>query len=196
MNFLKKLLRPFLPKPKEREITLAQLSYTMAYRILPEYAFAERHDLRMWSVTKACGPFFYLMTLGMAFGKRPEEADTKLGLKFQWHTGQLQDGRTYFLMEYPLTPEHSETLTEKEFMQSALTGRCVLPPYFSAMLGQVNPSEGTFHEVRYFVLGKSPEPGCTTLREVTADGSNRNLGMGPAADRNSFLEAIQSRASS
>ena len=194
MDFFKKLFRSIFPRRQAPEVSLAQLSYTMAYRILPEYAFGERHDLRMWSVTKACGPFFYLMTLGMAFGKRPEEADTELGLKFQWYTGQLQDGRTYFLMEYPLTPEHSQTLSEKEFLQAAMTGRCVLPPYFSAMLGQVNASEGTFHDVRYFVLGKSPEPGCTTLREVTADGANSNLGMGPAPDRDAFLEAIQNRA--
>lgn len=191
MNFLKKLLRPFRPKPPE--VTLAQLSYTMAYRVLPEYAFAERHDLRMWSVTKACGPFFYLMTLGMAFGKRPEEADTELGLKFQWHTGQLPDGRTYFLMEYPLTPEHSQDLNENEMLQAAVTGKCVLPPYFSAMVGTVERSSESFHDVRYFVLGKSPEPGATTLREITADGSNKNLGKGPEPHKERFLEAIQNQ---
>lgn len=190
MNFLRKLLRPFLPRRQQAPVTLAQLSYVMAYRVLPEYAFAERHDLKMWSVTKACGPFFYLMTLGMAFGKRPEEADTELGLKFHWHTGRLEDGRSYFLMEYPLTPEHAQNLSEKEFLQAAMAGKCVLPPYFSAMVGQVDAAKENIREVRYFVLGKSPEPGCTTLREITADGTNLNLGTGPAPQMESFLAAI------
>jgi len=190
MQFLKKIVQRFVPKPKDKPLTLAELSYAMAYRVLPGYAFGERHDLKMWSVTKACGPYFYLLTLGLAYGKRPEECDPELGLKFQWHNGQLQDGRTYFVMEYPLTPEHSQNLSEVEFLKASMAGQCTLPPYFSAMIGRLAPSGETFDDVHYFILGKSPEPGCTTWREMTADGANINRGMGPEPKLESFLERL------
>ncbi len=184
MEFLKKLFRAKTPPP-----SLAQISYVMAYRILPQYAFDSRHDLGMWAITQACGPFFYLMTMGLAFGKRPEECDVEVGPRFQWHTGQLEDGRTYFLMEYPLTPEHTEVLSEEEFLRVAKTReKCALPPFFSAMVGRVEGEE--FRDVRYFVLGKSPEPGRTTLREVTSE-ANMNRGMGPEPRLEKFLEAIR-----
>lgn len=190
MQFLKKIVQRFVPKPKDRPLTLAELSYAMAYRVLPGYAFDESHDLKMWSVTKACGPYFYLLTLGLAYGKPPEECDPELGMKFQWHTGQLQDGRTYFAMEYPLTPEHSQNLSEAAFLKDSMAGKCTLPPYFSAMIGRVDEAGGTFHDVRYFILGKSPQPDCTTWREMTADGANINQGMGPAPKLESFLERL------
>lgn len=193
MRFIKNLIERFFPKPQPKSpppLTLAGLAYAMAYQVLPSYAFGDHHDLKMWSVTKACGPYFYLLTLGLVYGMKPQDGDTEDGRKFHWHKGQLKDGRTYFLMEYPETPEHKQTLTEEEFMKAAMESKCVLPPYFSAMVGSLNESGEKFTDIRYFVLGKSPIAGATTLREVTAE-ANINRGIGPEPKLECFLSAIE-----
>lgn len=97
MHFIKNLLSRMFPKPQPkvtRPPTLAGISYTMAYQILPSYAFGDHHDLKMWSVTKACGPYFYLLTLALAYGMKPEDGAIEDGCRFQWHKGHLKGGGT------------------------------------------------------------------------------------------------------
>ena len=62
----------------------------------------------------------------------------------------------------------------------------VLAPYFSAMLVE---NEGG--QVRYFILGQSPD-GHTTLRGVTLN-MNANLGRGCEPELKAFLDLLQDR---
>jgi hypothetical protein len=62
----------------------------------------------------------------------------------------------------------------------------VLVPYFSAIVRDKATDERS-----YFVLGQSPLGGRTTLRCVTRDGANCNLGSGPAVEKEAFLDCIR-----
>lgn len=66
----------------------------------------------------------------------------------------------------------------------------VLAPHFSAILHFTDDNQ-----VRYFTLGQRPTAG-TTLRSVTADGVNANLGEGPEPQIDAFINALKSRNAS
>lgn len=173
------------PKPT---VPLEQLSYGVAYFILPHYAFndvAKVADMCM-NMPNVAGPFFYLMAC-QAREVEPNMDDAK---RYHWHHGTLDDGREYFVLEYPTpTPVDMSDLPEEQWMSQA--NRIVLAPYFSAI---VRGSAG--EEPGYFVLGQAPMGGGTTFRCVLREGANCNLGPGPAPELNAFLDCIGARKSS
>ena len=84
----------------------------------------------------------------------------------------------------PTPPPVSIDLSNEDILE-ALEG-VVLAPYFSAIL-----KGKTTDEVKYFILGQSPD-GYTTLR-ATDGGVNANLGRGSDPEPNAFLELLRHR---
>ena len=167
----------------DSDVPLAQLCYDIAYRWLTVCAFQEFDEVRDVSETspETVGELFY----SMACDKRGVEPDAEAAAKFRWHHGRSEMGREYFVLEYPtprpvdytgMTPER----LEREYSKH------ILAPHFSAIL-----LEDGDPAVKYFVLGQAPLGGGTTLRRVTPDGANSNLGPGPQPELAAFLTAIE-----
>jgi len=194
-DFLIMGLFDFLRKPKSKTAAedvptfakeLAPISYAVAYFVLPHGAFHEPDKfIAIWSdpVTPA-GVLFY--TMGCQF-KGVEPLQERAAMYRASH-GQLDDVIEYYLIEYPAPPpvNFSRLFPGKKTGEAEVP---VLAPYLSAML-----RERTTGAVSYYVLGQSPVGGGTTLRSVTHDGVNCNLGPGPAPQVEAFLERLRSAA--
>jgi hypothetical protein len=171
------------PKPG---LPLPQLCYDVAYFILPQYAYNDPGkvvDLCANTPT-AAGPFFYVMACQM----RKVEPISEDAMRFRWHNGQLDEGREYYVLEYPTPPSVDlSNLSPGEVINS--DSPPVLAPYFSAIIREIPAGE-----VSYYVLGQAPIGGGTTLRSVLREGANCNLGPGPEPRLDNFLDAISSQA--
>jgi hypothetical protein len=170
------------PKPT---VPLPQLSYDVAYFILPDYAYhglEQLTDLCLKSPA-AAGPFLYFTACRM----RQVEPDILDGKRFHWHHGLLDDAREYFALEYPTPPPVDMSNVPLEQVASG-DSPFVLAPYYSAIL-----RDRASAEVSYFVLGQAPMGGGTTLRSVLREGMNCNLGSGPEPRFAAFLDAIRER---
>lgn len=166
------------------KIPLPQPCYDVAYFILPHYAYhdtAKIADLCLNSPS-AAGPFFYVMAC-QARKVEPVIDDAK---RLVWHHGELADGRAYFVLEYPAPPPVDMSDVSVEQLTKV---KVVLAPHFSAIVSRKDGGSD------YYVLGQSPRGGGTTLRHVSADGVNANLGPGPAPALEAFLGAIVGKES-
>ncbi len=164
-------------------VSLPQLCYDIAYFILPHHAFkdlARLADLCLNTPT-AAGPFFHFLAAQM----RKEEPNTEDARRFRWHHGQLDEGREYFVLEYPVPPPIDLSGASLEQVLASGT-KFVLAPHFSAIVRGPGPEE-----VHYFVLGQAPMGGGTTLRCVLPEGMNCNLGPGPEPQLSAFLAAVR-----
>ncbi len=173
---------------KQRGVmSLPQLSYNIAYFILPSYAFEDINKvIDMWTKTPTIGgPFFYNMACQMQ-ELEPVDDDAS---KFRSHYGQLDASHKYYLLEYPVPPPvDMSNISPEELIDSP--NPPVLAPHFSAIISNLEAND-----VTYFVLGQAPFGGGTTLRSVLYKGSdcikNSNLGPGPLPEMNIFLDAIR-----
>ncbi len=173
----------WLNKPKTPTIPLAQLCYDVAYFILPHYAFKDSDRLTdlILNAPTAANPFLYVMA-AQARTVEPDTADAKL---FRWHHGQLNTKREYFTLEYPVpSPIDMSDMPLEQMFKSE--NKIVLAPHFSAIIRGGG-------EPQYFILGQAPMGGGTTLRCITPEGSNCNLGPGPAPELPLFLDALRER---
>jgi hypothetical protein len=164
-------------KPEsEPQKSLPQLCYEIAYFILPHYAHRDLAGLQeICERPNIANAFFYIMACNR-HKIEPEESALSL---FRWHLGELPNGCAHLTLEYPIPPPvNMASLSLRQMKQM------VLAPYFSCVL---QSSEGA---ATYYILGQSPLGG-TTLRMVTADGSNCNLGPGPEPTLESFLAQVQ-----
>ena len=158
--------------------SLPQISYWVAYRVLPHYAFqAVEKAIEIWTKNPpAAGPYCYFMACKMA-ELEPVAEDGRL---YSGTSGVLGD-HDYYLLEFPTPPA-------VDFSRADLgdPSKQVLAPYFSIIL-----RHRATQEVRYYVLGPAPLGGGTTFRTVTAAGANANMGPGPAPQRELFLERVR-----
>jgi len=161
---------------------LAQLCYDIAYFILPHYAHSDYNKLRdmCQQTPSSAGPFFYVMVCNM----RKIEPDIETARRFGWHIGQFQDGRDYLTLEYPPPADISHVRPE-----DILSGNSpfVLAPHYSCV---IRDADGV---CSYYILGQSPIGGGTTLRCITADGANCNLGPGPEPTLEEFHARLSDR---
>jgi hypothetical protein len=110
---------------------------------------------------------------------RKVEPHIETAKRFRWHAGRFQDGRDYLTLEYPPPPPIDMShMTPEDLM--AGDSPFVLAPHYSCI---IRDSAGT---CSYYILGQSPIGGGTTLRSVTADGANCNLGPGPEPTLENF----------
>jgi hypothetical protein len=168
------------PKPS---VSLPQLCYDVAYFILPHYAFQDLAKLTDLCVNSpaAAGPFF----LVMAAKARQMEPDIEDAKQLRWHLGNFGEEVKYFALEYPKPPVVDLSGTDPVAL-AASGNKIVLAPHFSLILVDKN-------SVQYFILGQAPIGGGTTLRCVTPDGRNCNLGSGPEPVLERFLDSVRER---
>jgi len=160
------------PPPPPPPKSLPQLCHGMAYSFLPPLVFADDSPVIGYFTTHGNATGTYLYTLvcqSQHIVPAPDHAD-----QFRSHTGNLSDGTAYYVVEYPVPPPVNPDLM-----------KAVLAPYFSAILHSLEAGE-----TYYFILGQGPRGG-TTLRKLTMDGTNWNLGHGPAPELNAFLKALE-----
>ncbi|MGC4045692.1 MAG: hypothetical protein QM758_18020 [Armatimonas sp.] len=152
-----------------RTSELPQLCYDIAYYILPQYAYLKLDRLNaIVSDEDTAGLFFYTMICN----KHGIKPDPEVGRTLRWHTGTFPDGSTHLTLEYPTPPP---VILDIE--------KIILAPYFSSVIETKKGAVG------YFILGQSPVGG-VTLRTITPDGVNANLGPGPAPKLDTFLKWI------
>jgi hypothetical protein len=166
---------------RRRRASLAQLSYDTAYRILPHYAYNNLSKLIEMAESAATGGSF-AYALACAFHKQDTEAEE--ARLFRWHSGTLDEGLQYWVLEYPVPSPLDLSHVDPEEI-AAGRGTAVLAPHFSAA---VREADGC---VSYWILGQAPIGGGTTLRAVASDGTNANLGPGPQRDMRTFLATVQ-----
>jgi len=173
--------KPPQPASLPPAASLPQLCYDVAYFILPHYVYQDLEKLTAMCTDSpvAAGPFFY----AMAAIQRKVEPNDEDAMRFRWHHGELRAGCEYFVLEYPKPPpiDLSDTPDEQLF-----DVKVVLAPHFSAILR----GDG---DVAYFILGQAPMGGGTTLRCITRDQANCNLGPGPAPQLETFLDTLRER---
>lgn len=76
-------------------------------------------------------------------------------------------------------------MTMEKALEVLESGGNIIPaPYFSGLIIKNNTIEG------YYILGQNPTGNGTTLRSVSKDGSNLNLGPGCEPDMDTFIELI------
>ncbi len=170
-------------KPKQ-SVQLPQLCYDVAYLILPYFAYEDLSKLvdMCLNTPTAAGPFFYIM----AAQARKVEPNPEDARRFRWHHGEMAQGQEYFALEYPEPPAVDMSNVPVEHLMDAGSA-FVLAPHFSVIL------RGT-GGVQYFILGRAPMGGGTTLRRILPEGTNSNLGPGPEPTLPSFLDAVRERA--
>src|SRR6266568_3357692 len=163
--------------------SLEQLSYDVAYFVLPHYAFKDLDKvIEMWTKTpSSTGPFFFLMACQM----RKVDPDMNRATEFRSRYGGLPGIGRYYLLEHP--KPSAIDLSNRDPMEIVEQGESfVLAPYFSAIIPQSESGD-----VMYYILGQSPIGGGTTLRCLTRDGINANLGPGPSPTAESFLAVVE-----
>ena len=103
--------------------------------------------------------------------------------QFQLHHGRLDGVDDYYVLEYPIPPPLD--LSGVDITKIAPQHIPTLVPYFSAIVRRRDTEA-----VSYYTLGQAPFGG-TTLRLVTWDGINANLGPGPEPVLAAFLARLR-----
>lgn len=156
---------------------LPHICYEMAYFMLPQMLFTDAQrtiaDFSGHGPTSG-GYLYFIFCKAHGIEPVPEHARA-----FHVHVGELSEGWTYHVLEYPTPKPGTVNLLDKD---------SVLAPYFSAILHRQATGE-----MDYYTLGQRPMVGGTTLRTVTREGVNANLGEGPAPELNAFLDALRQR---
>jgi hypothetical protein len=170
------------PHQPSQDVSLAEISYIVAYFVLPRYAYTrlEKIEELYQNNPVTAGPFFYAMACNMR-KVTPNRADAD---QFSWKVGELDDQTDFFVMLHPEPAPVDFSSSSSDDVKLP-----VLPPYFSGIFRNRQTQK-----VSYYVLGPNPLGEGTTLRSVTLDPyENSNLGPGPDADVDSFLASIAFR---
>lgn len=180
-RFKKKEERP-RTAPSPRAMGLPDISYGVAYFILPQFAFKASEKLieRCKSTPESAGAFLYWF----ACQNQKIEPNKEDGLRFRFHSGRLDEANEYYAFEYPTPPPVDFSRVDPT--KPSNSERPVLAPYFSVVIRHA-PSGA----ISYYVLGQAPFGGGTTLRSVTAEGANRNHGPGPEPELEAFLTVLR-----
>jgi hypothetical protein len=177
---------PPLPPPQP---SLPQICWSIAYIILPRYAFEEFDHFvdvcthRVFTSTSEAvdpaGAYFYFIACNTFKFPSTQEA----AVLFRVHQGQLDEARDYFVLEYPTPPPIN--MSDTDLARLSPEHRPVLAPYFSIVVRHRQTAA-----VSYYALGQSPTGG-TTLRSVALDGTNSNHGPGPEPTLDAFLVVLR-----
>ncbi|MGH7143668.1 MAG: hypothetical protein ACREJ2_05965 [Planctomycetota bacterium] len=172
---------PTVKRPGEE--LLFEISYAMAYFILPHYAFKSlQKAIDLWVQSpRTCPTFFYLTTCQV----KKCDSNTEEATKFTAHQGKLDDKRDFYLMQHPTPPKIDLTGLTPEQLAAQ---KPVLAPFYTAIV-----VERATKAASVFVLGQAPTGGGVTVRQIGADGSNAKLADGPQADISQFLSFVRSR---
>lgn len=153
---------------------LQKLCYGIAYFLIPQLLFSEPERLIGKFTHPEYPPGQWLYAVGCSVHKIT--GTREIAEQFHTHVGTLHEGTVYYVLEYPWPPPFSLDNHGQP-----------LSPFFSAIL-HTPATNG----VQYYVLGQGPVGG-TTLRSVSSDGANANLGPGPEPTLDNFLNALKPR---
>ena len=161
--------------------TTEELSYGVAYFILPHYSFNDLDKVKeLWGETPAAaGPFMYLMAC-KARGIEPNE-----GVVHEFRASVREAGSLcFYILAHP-NPSPID-FSDKDPIALMESGDSItLAPYYSCIL-----DDAASNRTALYILGQSPIGGGTTLRSISANGMNANLGPGPEPDLDQFINAI------
>jgi len=143
------------------------VSYTVAYQILPHGIFNNVEKINnLWrNEPDVAGHALYQMAC-QSLKTTPDET---IGSQFRAQVRELE-GHSFYILEYPAPGESA-----------------IPAPYLSCI-----HFENSGSTPKFYILGQSPM-GDTTLRSVTGDGMNMNLGPGPEPAIDPFLRSILDR---
>lgn len=168
---------------REPRPPLEQLSYNVAYEVLPGHVFGQLPALldSVTSSPESAGALFYQIACKAAQVK----PDPAVFAQYKWHRVTSLEGRTCLVLSYP-EPQPID-LSGMSFVQvRESVGTWVLGPYLSAVV-----KDDASGKVDYFVLGQTSMGGGTALRHMDANWVNTNLGAGPAPSLDAFVTAIE-----
>lgn len=168
---------------REPRPSLEQLSYNVAYEVLPGYAYGQLPALLdiVDASPDSANALFYQIACKAAKVK----PDPAVFAQYKWHRVDSLEGRTCLVLSYP-EPEPID-LSGKSFVEVRdSAGTWVLAPYFSAVV-----KDDASGKVDYFVLGQTSMGGGTALRYIDADWVNTNLGAGPPPSLDAFVAEIE-----
>ena len=168
-----------------QQVSLPEISYVVAYFVLPRYAYTRLEKIEELYQTNplTAGPFFYAMACNMR-RVTPNRPDAE---QFSWQIGALDEQTDFFVMVHPTPPPVDFSSFNPDDLKMP-----VLASYFSGIFRNRQTQK-----VSYYVLGPNPLGDGTTLRSVTLDPyTNSNLGPGPDADLDSFLASAAFRLES
>jgi len=168
---------------REPRPSLEQLSYNVAYQVLPGYALNQLPALLdiVRSSPDSAAPLFYQIACKAA----KVQPDRDVFAQYKWHDITSLAGHTCLVLEYP-EPVPLD-LSGKSFVEVRdSVGTWVLAPYFSAVV-----KDEASGKVDYFVLGQTSMGGGTALRGIDADWTNTNLGASPPPELDAFLAEIE-----
>lgn len=173
-------------KPRPRP-SAEQLSYDIAYRIFPHYAFEQMQSVLdlMKSDPETAGDVFHHIACKSS-GIAHEQGQSGA---YRLHLGQIDDSHLCLTMEYPWPkPLPASLQSFKDATEAIEAGAVVLAPYFSLAL-----RHSVTGAIDYFVLGQSFTESGTVIRTVDKGGSNKPLGLGPGPEPklNLFLAEIR-----
>ncbi len=169
---------------RDLPITLPQLCYDMAYFVLPHYVHEDFPKLKgmYQSSPVSAGAFFYVMACQV----RKVEPDIETAKRFRWQAERVDGAIDCLTLSYPTPPPiDMSNISMADMMKAGV--HMVLAPYFSSA---VCDRHGRMH---YFILGQAPIGGGTTLRCITPDSTNCNLGPGPTPRMEDFHAAVADR---
>ena len=184
MGFFSKIFRrESKPVPLD-DTSPTGLSYHVAYKALPLLAFKNMDKIKeIWEAEPAAaGPAMFAEACAMSEVPPPEEM---LG-QFSAVKHTLS-GIEFYLLIHPVPePVDYSDIDPIQVIQAGETP--TLAPYFSCAA-----YDSAGDTVKVFVLGQAAIGDGTTLRTVSSDGHNGNLGPGPQPTIDHFIDAIWQR---
>lgn len=172
------------PSPEQ----MAKVSYRIAYYVLPESVHGEFDKfLGIW---RTMVPPIGIMLCEYACSLQKVRPTPEFATAFQTHEGRLDSNRDYYVLQFPPAPAPAPMPPREMLLEDITKARekmPVLAPYFAAIVNDRSSCDRA-----YYVLGQSLATG-TTLRSVTADGTNGNLGPGPEPTVASFVRCLMNR---
>ncbi|HYF51961.1 MAG TPA: hypothetical protein VEJ63_21310 [Planctomycetota bacterium] len=170
-------------QPAQPPRDIVSIASAIAYIIIPKMAFSDCDKLvHLWTNgTNQEQSALYVLGC-KARQLEPISDEVKL---FQFHHGELDPQRDYYMMEFPPPEAFGSAPPPNE--DSMTVG-----PYYSAVVRHRQSGE-----LAYYILGQGAniDLGGTTFRCITTDGVNKNLGKGPMADFDGFLNRIREQIS-
>ena len=174
----------FKSKPAART-SLEQLSYNIAYQILPHYVF--RQAAQLFDIVEKADEnshylFYHIACKSQEIPSLQEEA-----MQYRWHQFELDAAHSLLVLAYPQAAPVDLTGKSLEEVKQSV-GTWVLAPHFSGVV-----RNKTNQHIRYYVLGQTSMGGGTVLREIDDMGTNANLGAGPEPVLDAFVELMRQR---
>lgn len=177
-------------KQRAQQNALANVCYTIAYKLLPKRLYSEPQKTLLTFTLKGEGASFWYEIGCQARRRQPIEEDRR---SFNTFYGRMATDVDSYILEYP-SPPPLNILEFQDHLTHPVPSRVdidtpVLAPYFSGILHRKSD-----HHLRYCVLGQGIG-NRATLRSVGPNGQEAVLGFSPEHSLDAFVGILHSFAS-